>query len=49
MTPFWIAVCIVGAGMAVAIIGVFVMALCAMASYSERESAIMRDTQDDNP
>ena len=49
MTPFWIAVCIVCAFVAGLIMGVFVMALCAMASYSERASAVKLDLQDDNP
>ena len=48
MTPFWIAVCIVGALVVGVIIGVIVMALCAMASYSERASANLV-LQDDNP
>ena len=37
MTPFWIAVCIVGAFVTGFLIGIFVMALCAMASNTERE------------
>lgn len=48
MTPFWIAVCVVGAFVAGLIIGVFVMSLCAMASYSERANTQL-DLQDDNP
>ena len=37
MTPFWIAVYIVCAFVAGLIMGVFVMALCAMASFKERQ------------